>query len=110
MRAQREEASEEVWAAALGCLLHLATAKGAPQPAALAGLPMAALATLLSRCSTYGWCGLTGVWGPRYRQREADALLANLSGPLRLPRALTACLHQKGPALHQRLNGGAAWG
>ena len=55
---QRQEASEEVWAAALGCLLHLTVAGGQPNKGLLLGLPMQALALLLRRCSDFGWCAL----------------------------------------------------
>ena len=52
---QRQEASELVWAAALGCLFHLTAAGGQPSKALLRGLPMQAVALLLRRCGEFGW-------------------------------------------------------
>lgn len=48
--------SEELWQAALGCLLHLVAAGGTPDLTRMAGLSTEPLAVLLSIAEDNAWC------------------------------------------------------
>ncbi|KAK9785017.1 hypothetical protein WJX73_004062 [Symbiochloris irregularis] len=52
---QRKEKEEQVWLAALGCLLHLCWVHGEPARSLLVGFPLQALPYLLQSASHFQW-------------------------------------------------------